>query len=134
MQKQRNVNLKLIKKMRRKIITSLVVLAVSAVSGYGVSKQLNSENDVLQTLTLSNVEALVQDESYERNSFWMWFTQGIYKNEKAIENSCPSYEATEYNIDFKGFKIERKHIQTNPETRKDIRCTDGYTNCSEIKC
>ena len=82
MQKQRNVNLKLIKKMRRKIITSLVVLAVSAVSGYGVSKQLNSENDVLQTLTLSNVEALVQDESYERNSFWMWFTQGIYKNEQ----------------------------------------------------
>ena len=37
--------------MKRKIITSLVVLAVSAVSGYGVSKKLNSENDVLQNLT-----------------------------------------------------------------------------------
>ena len=120
--------------MRRKIIKSLVVLAVSAVSGYGVSKQLNSENDVLQTLTLSNVEALVQDEGYERNSFWMWFTQGMYKDESSYEQSCPSYEATEYNVDVKGIKIGAKHIQTNPETRKSIKCVHGHTNCSEVKC
>ena len=124
--------------MKRKIITSLVVLAVSAVSGYGVSKKLNSENDVLQNLTLSNVETLSSSEW----GFWDGVGntlkgQGWTKDEREWKRNCPNKESGgKVSGGYGGVSgsVEGYDSQYNPYIRKEITCPVGEVNCSEIEC
>lgn len=124
--------------MRRKIITSLVVLAISAVSGYGVSKQLNSENDVLQNLTLSNVEALSSSEW----GFWDGVGntlkgQGWTKDEREFKRPCSDKESGgKVSGGYGGASgsVESYKSEYNHYIREEITCPVGEHNCSEIEC
>lgn len=123
--------------MKRKIITSLVVLAVSAVSGYGVSKKLNSENDILQNLTLSNVEALSSSEW----GFWDGVAntlkgQGWTKDEREDLQPCGDYRF-ELHSSIEGFGIKGSDssiITVTNHGRKVILCPSGKDNCTSTSC
>ena len=109
------------------------IICVAVVAGYGVSKSVNNDTD-LEVLTLGNVEALASGEEHEHNGFWLWFSQGLLKNEEEMEQPCPTESSSSGKAGAGGVSVEGSQSQKNPGTRTDIRCKYGYDNCSRVRC
>lgn len=121
---------------KKNFLVGFVILSITTIAGYGVSKSLNNEAE-LESLTLPHIEALADGE-VKWNHWTQWFSQGFTQNEKAIREQCPKKTETTGggSGSYNGGSVSGSgsHKQENPIGRTDIRCTDGNENCTSIDC
>ncbi|MFJ1322020.1 NVEALA domain-containing protein [Capnocytophaga canis] len=118
---------------RKSILISFGVTYLAVLAGYGVSKTVSDDTD-LEILTLGNVEALADGEKHEHNGFWLWFSQGLLKNEEEMREQCPTESNSSGKAGAGGVSVEGSVSTKNPSARTDIRCKYGYDNCSRVRC
>lgn len=124
----------------KKMIFSLVAVAMVAVAGVNVYKVSASDVEMLD-LQKENVEALAGEET---NPWYLWFSQGLTADEREIEYNCEfsggqsssSEVQVHYhddnNIVSGSYKQSESHNYKGYGKR--IECGFGSGNCSRVDC
>lgn len=123
--------------MKKKILGGIAVLATTVLAVINININLNTSK--LPDVDIAGVEALAQ---VEWNDWTQWLSQGLTKDEREVQEQCPTDQSSSGNGSLSGgngavggsASGSGSSSQTNPPGRTDIRCASGSDNCTPVKC
>ena len=124
------------KNMNRNILSIVSVFATAGLVGINLSvtNTTNPMNE-LSMIKLNTAEAGDAEWGGWSN---FWQGQGFWKDEHFVVQQCPIEESSSFEVCLEytgtGGCLKWSESKKNPAGRTDIRCTNGSSNCSSIRC
>lgn len=128
--------------MKKKFLKGVTATVVVALVGYGVSRSVNNSSTELSDLTLANIEALADGESFYFNGQYWTTEEQWYNNRsgdwKPVLRDCPTNSVSSgYTISmplpppFPSGSTAQYQYQEDTQTSKgkEVICVHGSGNC-----
>ena len=120
--------------MKRKFLGLTAILAIIALATLNISITNADTNKI--DLDIIKTQAFADGEYAGWSNFFQG--QGFYKDEREESRDCPSSQSSGANISvtYKGVTVGAGYhqSQTNPDTRQEIICPNGNSNCTPVGC